>query len=134
LVFRKDRINSFAQKSIEELKSKGFTVNAIVCDGRKGLIQACDHISVQMRQFHQAAIIRRYLTHKTKLPAAIELKAIKSLLKQTDKEYFTGLLNDWQLKWNLFLKERTVNTETVKSHYTHKRLRSAYRSLKNNLP
>lgn len=32
------------------------------------------------------------------------------------------------------LNERTVNAETGKSHYTHKRLRSAYRSLKTNLP
>lgn len=32
------------------------------------------------------------------------------------------------------MNERTVNIETGKSHYTHKRLRSAYRSLKTNLP
>ena len=32
------------------------------------------------------------------------------------------------------MDERTVNEITGKSHYTHKRLRSAYRSLKTNLP
>ena len=32
-----------------------------------------------------------------------------------------------------FLDERTISHETGKSFYTHKRLRSAYRSLKNNL-
>jgi len=37
-------------------------------------------------------------------------------------------------KWKEFLKERTVNHETGKWFYTHKRLRSAYRSLKTNLP
>jgi hypothetical protein len=31
------------------------------------------------------------------------------------------------------LNERTINTETGKSHYTHKKVRSAYRSLKTNL-
>ena len=31
------------------------------------------------------------------------------------------------------LNERTINVETGKSFYTHKRLRSAYRSLKTNL-
>ena len=36
-------------------------------------------------------------------------------------------------KMESFLKERTKNLETGKSHYTHKRLRSAYRSLKTNL-
>jgi len=37
------------------------------------------------------------------------------------------------LKWEKFLNERTVSNKTGKSHYTHKRLRSAYRSLKTNL-
>jgi len=32
------------------------------------------------------------------------------------------------------LKEKTVNPETNKWFYTHKRLRSVYRSLKTNLP
>ena len=32
-----------------------------------------------------------------------------------------------------FLKERTKNLETGKSHNSHKKLRSAYRSLKTNL-
>ena len=56
------------------------------------------------------------------------------LMKQTDKESFEGALNDWLFKWEMFLNERTTNLEMKKSYYTHKRLRSAYRSLKNNLP
>ena len=55
-------------------------------------------------------------------------------MKQTDKESFIGGLNDWFFKWNDFLNERSTNKETSKSYYTHKRLRSAYRSLKTNLP
>ena len=67
------------------------------------------------------------------MPASIELKEIVALLKQTDKESFEGLLNEWHIKWKSFLQERTVNEKTGKSHYTHKRLRSAHRSLKTNL-
>jgi len=132
--FVKTESTALYKKGIAELESNGFKINAIICDGRRGLIQAFNHIPVQMCQFHQASIIRRYITQKPKLPAAIELKAITSLIKQTDKESFIGSLNDWHIKWSLFLKERTVNNETGKSHYTHKRLRSAYRSLKNNMP
>jgi hypothetical protein len=87
-----------------------------------------------MCQFHQAAIIRRYITKNPRMKAAKELKAIVDLLKQTDKESFEGAINDWFNKWECFLNERTINTETGKSFYTHKRLRSAYRSLKTNLP
>jgi hypothetical protein len=40
----------------------------------------------------------------------------------------------WYDRWSSFLKERTVDPATGRWHYTHKRLRSAYRSLKLNLP
>ena len=129
----KNETNLLYEKGIDELRSKGFTVVAIVCDGRRGLIQSFGNTPVQMCQFHQVAIIRRYITKNPKLSASIELKEIVSLLKQTDKESFQGALGDWFIKWESFLKERTINLETGKSHYTHKRLRSAYRSLKSNM-
>jgi hypothetical protein len=129
----KNETNSKYKEGIEELKSRGYIINAIVCDGRRGLIQSFENIPVQMCQFHQVAIVRRYITKNPKMPASIELKQITELLKQTDKESFVGALRAWYLKWGAFLNERSVNQETGKSHYTHKRLRSAYRSLKTNL-
>lgn len=129
----KNETNSKYREGIKELKSRGYIIKAIVCDGRRGLIQSFENIPVQMCQFHQAAIIRRYITKNPKMPAAIELKQIAELMKQTDKESFEGALNEWHLKWEPFLNERSVNEETGKSFYTHKRLRSAYRSLKTNL-
>ncbi|OYQ49174.1 hypothetical protein CHX27_01650 [Flavobacterium aurantiibacter] len=125
--------NAKYASGIKELQALGFRVLAIVCDGRKGLVQMFDGIPVQMCQFHQAAIIRRYLTKKPKLKAARELMEVVDLMKQTDKESFIGALQLWFNKWENFLNERTLNLVTNKSHYTHKRLRSAYRSLKSNL-
>jgi hypothetical protein len=87
-----------------------------------------------MCQFHQVAIIRRYITKNPKLAASIELKELVLLLKQTDKESFQSGLNDWYTKWESFINERTINPESGKSHYTHKRLRSVYRRLMTNLP
>lgn len=130
----KTETNAKYIEGIEALKSQGFTIRAIVCDGRKGLIQSFGNIPVQMCQFHQTAIIRRYLTKKPKLKAAQELLEVVDLMKQTDRESFEGALKMWIEKWENFLNERTINPETKKSFYTHKRLRSAYRSLKNNLP
>ncbi len=46
---------------------------------------------------------------------------------------FESALNGWFERHKSFLNERTVNPETVKSHYTHKRLRSTCNSLKRNL-
>ena len=125
--------NALYVQGVELLKQQGFTIIAIVCDGRKGLIQSFANIPVQMCQFHQSAIMRRYLTKKPKLKAAQELMVVIDMMKQTDKESFVGALNLWFEKWETFLNEMTTNPISNKSFYTHKRLRSAYRSLKNNL-
>ena len=69
----KTETNQLYVQGIEELKSKGYKILGIVCDGRKGLIQAFKDIPVQMCQFHQSAIIRRYLTKRPKLQAGMEL-------------------------------------------------------------
>ena len=126
--------NVLYKKGIEELKSNGFTVLGIVCDGRRGLIQSFPNIPVQMCQFHQATIVRRYLTKNPRMPAAQELMDIVLLMKNTDKESFEGALKLWHVEWDWFLNERTINQETGESYYTHKRLRSAIRSLETNLP
>ncbi len=125
--------NYLYKKGIVELIRLGYEVLGIVCDGRRGLMQLFDDIPVQMCQFHQVAIIRRYITKNPKIQASIELKELVSILKKTDKESFKGGLDLWFEKWDSFLKERTINLETGKSYYTHKRLRSACRSLKTNL-
>lgn len=129
----KNETNARYIEGIEALKSKGYNIKAIVCDGRRGLIQSFGDIPVQMCQFHQASIIRRYITKNPRMPAAIELKQITEMMSQTDRESFEGALNEWYLKWESFLNERSKNEQNGKSCYTHKRLRSAYRSLKTNL-
>jgi hypothetical protein len=43
-------------------------------------------------------------------------------------------LNEWHKKWNHLLKEKITNHKTGKYHFINKKLRSAYRSLKTNLP
>jgi hypothetical protein len=130
----KHETNSLYLQGVKELQEKGHKILAIVCDGRKGLPQSFGEIPVQMCQFHQSAIIRRYLTKRPKLDAAKALMIVVDLMKHTDKESFEGALNEWFNTWEMFLNERTVSPITNKSFYTHKRLRSAYRSLKNNLP
>lgn len=122
------------KQGVEELQSQGFEIIAIVCDGRRGLFISFGNIPIQMCQFHQIAIIRRYLTRRPRLEASIDLMELVKIMKCTDKESFVGGLEQWYNKWKTFLNERTVNQETNKSHYTHKRLRSAYNSLKRNLP
>lgn len=118
---------------ITHLQELGFNVLAIVCDGRRGIFQAFPDIPVQMCQFHQVAIVTRYLTRNPKIQASIELTEIVRKLKRTDEASFAGMLTKWEKKWSDFMKERIINLETGKWYYTHRRLRSAYYSLIHNL-
>ena len=129
----KQETNALYLKGIEEIVRRGIKVQAIICDGRKGLLQLFGNIPIQMCNFHQVAIIRRYLTKKPKMQASKELWELVLLLKQTDKESFTGGLDAWHIKWGTFLNERKIDG-AGKNRYVHKKLRSAYRSLKTNMP
>lgn len=116
------------------LEKKGYTIQAIVLDGRPGVRQLFSDIPVQMCHFHQKQIVTRYLTNNPKLQAGIELKKLLTPLCKTNEKDFTAALDAWHTRWSSFLKERTTDPFTGRWHYTHKRLRSAYRSLRTNLP
>lgn len=132
--FVKSESNALYAQGIAELEGMGYVIPAVVFDGRKGLPAMFPDKKVQLCQFHQQKTVRKYLTKHPKTEAAIELKAIVDMLTNTDKESFVGMFGEWCEKWDGYLKERTTDTETGKSHYTHKRLRSAYLSIKRNLP
>lgn len=118
----------------DTLESLGFEIQAVVADGKPGLKHLYNGIPLQMCHFHQKAIITRYLTRSPKLEPGKHLREMIHGLGELDEERFSQKLMVWHEKWREFLAERTVNTETGRWHYTHKRLRSAYRSLKANLP
>jgi len=116
------------------LESLGFEIQAIVTDGKPGPRPLYGDIPMQMCHFHQKAIITRYLTRRPRLEAGIKLRNLVHEIGQLNEQSFTEKLQCWHSTWHVFLAERTVNPETRKWHYTHKRLRSAYKSLKSHLP
>lgn len=129
----KHETNKLYKEGIEEIARRGISIQSIICDGRKGLLGMFGNIPMQMCQFHQIAIITRYLTIRPKIPAGIELRTLSLKLTKVKKAAFSSLLEEWYNKWENYLKERTTSAITGKTHYTHKRLRSAYFSLKRNL-
>jgi hypothetical protein len=127
--------NALYLAGISEISRRGISVQGIVCDGRQGLFGGLfGDIPVQMCQFHQIKIVQRYLTRKPKAQAAIELKKLTLKLTKLTKTEFVKDLDNWYLKWSDYINERSKSPSTGKTHYTHKRLRSAYLSLKKHLP
>jgi hypothetical protein len=125
--------NALYLAGISEIWRIGIDIQAIICDGRQGLFGLFGDIPVQMCQFHQVQIVLRYLTRKPKIQAAIELKKLTLKLTKQTKLEFVNNLNDWYLRWSNYLNERSKLPSTGKTYYTHKRLRSAYLSLRKHL-
>jgi hypothetical protein len=130
---RSESIDAYwqAKRSLEAI---GYTIEAIVLDGRPGVRQLFSDIPVQMCHFHQKQIVTRYLTNNPKLDAGMELKKLTSTLCDNNEKNFAAVLDAWHRHWSSFIKEKTTDPVTGRWHYTHKRLRSAYRSLRLNLP
>lgn len=123
-------------EGISWLKSQGFKIYGAVIDGMRGLAQALYPIPVQMCQFHQILIIRRYLTQEPDLEASVQLLDLVKSITRMDKECFIGAFNEWYEKYKDVLNER-VHDKRIKRNmppYMRPRLRSAYLSLKRNMP
>lgn len=123
-------------EGVNWLRSQGFIFYGFVIDGMKGLSQALFPVPVQMCQFHQIQIVRRYLTNEPEIEASRELLNITRLLTKTDKESFKEMFSEWYDKYKDVINER-VHDKRYKRRtppYMRPKLRSAYLSLKRNMP
>jgi hypothetical protein len=111
---------------------KSFTV-----DGRSGVIKMLESryptIPIQLCIFHQVQIVLRYTGRNPKIQCAIDLKKLILKLKSTTKIDFTNQLQTLQETYKNFLSEFTINPVTNRKSYTHKPLRSAFRSINTHL-
>ena len=132
---------------VKKLEEEGWNIEAIVCDGKRWLLgwftwsvgeKKWEPIPTQMCQFHQVAIIRRYITKRPKIQPNKDLKVLSELLTRTDRETFEWALEEYERLYDSFLKEKTRHydpkTNKERWRYTHKKTRSAFLSLKRNLP
>ena len=116
------------------LEDQGWIIQAMVIDGKPCVARVFGDLPVQICQFHQVKMVGRYLTRHPKLPAAQELWRIALSLTKVDEPTFTVSLDEWYKNWQEFLNEKTLCSCCPRPVFTHRRLRSAYRSLKTNLP
>ncbi len=126
--------NQLYWHEVQNIRDKNTIIQSIICYGRRGLPQLFAVIPVQLCQFHQIKTVIRYLTNKPKSLPAQQLRELTLTLCHSTHDESQAALNAWFLQHQPYVNERTTNPETGKSRYTHKRLRSAYLSLKRNLP
>nr|WP_052296596.1 hypothetical protein [Nitratifractor salsuginis] len=118
----------------QSLLDQGFVIQAATVDGRRGLFGLFADLPVQMCHFYQQAILTRYLTRRPTYQASRDLKRIASYLGKTTPCRFRYMPEALLQRHKDFYEEKTEDDSPRGWHYTHDRLRSAYRSLERNLP
>lgn len=116
------------------LESRGWVFQAVVLDGRRGLSSVFKDLPVQLCHFHQMKNVTKYLTRRPETEAGRELRQIMLTLPQSTEAMFGKLLHDWHSRWGVWITEKTYVTGTKHWYYTHKNVRSAYRSMATNVP
>ena len=128
-----DQLVATYHQGRRELEAFGYEITSITIDGLRGLGSIFNDIPVQFCHFHQKQIIRRYVTQNPKLDAGKDLLAVVELLGSVTEKDFRIYLAAYLRRWQNFLNEKTVPLEG-KPFFTHRRLRSAIKSLTTNLP
>ena len=122
------------QFAMRDLQERGFDVTAIVGDGKIAVSWLFKGLPVQMCHFHMKQIVIRCITRKPLLQAGIELLEIMDTLTYSTEAQFTLLYKNWCIKWEDFLKEKSINPKTGKLTPTHRKLITARGSIKRHLP
>lgn len=116
------------------LESRGFVLTAVVLDGRTGIPRVFRDIPVQICQFHMLQIVRRKLTLRPESEAGQDLLSLVFTIANTNDVTFETALQKWHEHYEDFINEKTYTLGTKRWRYTHRRVRSAYLSLKRNTP
>ena len=117
------------------LEKHGFKIYGVVIDGMSGLAKALYRYPVQLCQFHQMLIVRRYITQDPDIEASKVLLDLVNDITNMDKESFIGALDEWYEKYKDVLNER-VQDNRIKRRtppFMRPRLRSAYFSVRRNM-
>lgn len=122
------------QIAYHDLNESGFEIMSITGDGRVALSFLFPGVPIQMCHFHQKQIIVQCVTQNPQLEAGQEILALIDTLTYTDEATFINAFHTWCKKWGHFLNERTVNPDTGRKQYTHRKLRRARSSINNHLP
>ena len=121
------------KNGFKKLNNNGYKFKSFTVDGKRGVIKTLEmefpNVPIQFCHFHQQAIIRRYITNNPKTDCGIDIKILMRDLKHATKKEFADKVKELELRHADFIAEKNE-----KGDWKHKRIRSAIRSLKTNLP
>ena len=127
--------------AVEALLFIGHELTGFMTDGKPGVIKRLQEryplIPCQYCHFHQIKTIKGYIPRKAQSEAARALRSLALRLPKYHYVQFETALQVWRIFYDTFFTEKTYchDPKRVRRYrYTHQTLRSAYHSLKRNLP
>ncbi len=124
------------ERVLTHLLLEGYNIVAVVVDGRRGVRELLSNVfrlPTQLCHFHQIQIGKRYLGQYPKQEAAQDLLQLYRLIGKVPQDQLAAYLLLWATEYESLLAEKTTHPSGRWS-YTHRRLRSAFRSLRTALP
>ncbi|MDX1921086.1 MAG: transposase [Candidatus Caenarcaniphilales bacterium] len=122
----------YYEEALREINRR-YEFSSFTIDGRRGVIKLLENlfpgVPVQLCQFHLVKNVLKYTTKRPKTECGKELKKLILELKTSSGEQFTAKYNSLKKRYEEFLKEKNESKE-----YVHKSLRSAFNSIKTQLP
>lgn len=123
---------TYYENCLKEISQK-YGLSSFTIDGRKGVIQLLKRmfpaVLIQLCQFHLIKNILKHTTRKPKTECGKELKKLILELKTLTEDSFTNKYMNLKEKYKDFLLKRNESGKFV-----HRRLRSAFNSIKTQLP
>jgi hypothetical protein len=111
------------------LERLGYIIESVTADGFGGIRQAFSGIPYQMCHVHMERLLRKGTTRNPLTEAGKVLRALTLSLFDTTSILFKQRYTNYLNKYRTFLNEKSFNTETGRSEWTHERLRTASLSI-----
>ncbi len=130
------------KEDLDNLIKLGVQIESITTDGHKSMLKAIrkslPDVPAQRCLIHIQRMCLLWLTRFPKHPSGVELRALVLMLlrikSENDRLYWTGALQQWYSRHEVYLKEKTFHDPTGRYWYTHKLLRRSYFTIKRALP
>jgi hypothetical protein len=131
-VFLKNETRAYYLNGLRSLMDR-YTFKSITVDGVGGLIKAINKVfpgvPVQLCQFHQILMIKKYIGMKPKTDCGRELKWLVQNIKNLGRDEFVR-----KLKYLVFDHAKFLQERNYKDEYCHQDLRSAIKSVQDHIP
>ena len=130
------------KEDLENLIQLDVSIASITCDGHRATLKAIKKVMpkviIQRCVVHVQRMCLIWITAQPKHQAGISLRKLVGMLHDikthNDKLFWTRAFRLWYQEHQVYLKEKTINTQTGRYWYKHKFLRRSYSTIKRAMP